>query len=152
MSMLFGAASQAGTSHSRFVADWRLPANLVGVWNITSKPVDCASGQLLPVPPIVGIIAFHAGGTSTEAAPTAAPRTPGLGTWSRTGFSSFAATAHVMNYDINGFSTGSLVVRREITVARDGGSFSATGRTTITDISGNQVQRCTVNEALRADD
>jgi hypothetical protein len=152
MTLLLTVASYAGNEQSRSFDDWRLPTALVGVWNITSKPVDCVSGQLLPVPPIIGMIAFHAGGTSTEAAPTATPRTPGLGTWFRTGLHGYTATAHVMNYDVNGFSTGSLVVRREISVAKNGGSFTATGRTTITDASGNEIQRCTVNSAVRADD
>jgi len=142
--------SQAGDSRSRS-DDWRAPADLVGVWNITSKPVDCTSGQPLPAPPIVGLIAFHAGGTSTEAAPSAAPRTPGLGTWFRTGHRTYNATAHIMNYDVSGLSTGSLVVRRDITVARDGASFTAVGKTTITDASGNQLQRCTLSDAVRAD-
>ncbi|HET9862253.1 MAG TPA: hypothetical protein VFP37_02335 [Steroidobacteraceae bacterium] len=150
--LLLGAASQASHSHGRQLDDCPGSGDLVGVWNITSQPVDCVSGQPLPAPPIVGMIAFHEGGTSTEAAPSATPRTPGLGTWFRTGQRSFTATAHVMNYDVSGISTGSLIVRREITVAKGGGKFTAKGRTTIVDASGNKIERCTSNEGVRADD
>jgi hypothetical protein len=152
VALLLGVASQAASAHRSQGDDRFAFGDLVGVWNITSKPVDCISGQALPVPPIVGIIAFHAGGTSTESAPTATPRTPGLGTWFRTGARSFAATAHVMNYDVNGFATGSLLIRREITVAKGGGTLTANGRTVITDASGNKIERCTSNEGVRTDD
>ena len=152
VALLTAAASQPTYSHPGHADDRSRPGDLVGVWNITSKPVDCASGQALPVPPIIGIIAFHEGGTSTEAAPTATPRTPGLGTWFRTGPRSFTATAHVMNYDVNGVSTGRLAIRRDITLAKGDGKFTARGKTTIVDASGNQVERCTTNEGVRADD
>lgn len=150
--LLLGAASHASHSHGRPFDDRPGSGDLVGVWNITSQPVDCTSGQPLPAPPIVGIIAFHEGGTSTEAAPSAAPRTPGLGTWFRTGQRSYTATAHIMNYDVSGISTGSLIVRRDITVAKGGGTFTAKGKTTIVDASGNKIERCTSNQGVRADD
>ena len=126
------------------------PDDLVGVWQISGQPVNCATGQALPVPPIAGIIAFHAGGTSTEAAASATPRTPGLGTWRRIGSRKFEASATVLNYDVNGFSTGSLIVRRTFTLSKDGKSLAGTGRTLITDASGIETLRCSLVEAVPA--
>jgi hypothetical protein len=123
---------------------------LVGVWHISGQPVNCQTGQPLPIPPITGIIAFHAGGTSTESGPSATPRTPGLGTWQRVGNRQFRAAATVLNFDVNGFSTGSVVVRRTVVLAEDGGSFTADTRTTITDASGVESLRCALAEAVRA--
>lgn len=125
-------------------------SDLVGVWRISGQPVNCQTRVPLPLPPIDGIIAFHAGGTSTEAGPSATPRTPGLGTWQRVKNRQFAAAATVLNYDVNGFSTGSLVVRRVITLAKDGASLTADTRTTITDASGVSVLRCADAIATRA--
>jgi hypothetical protein len=58
----------------------------------------------------------------------------------------------VLNFDVNGFSTGSLVVRRTIVLAEDGGSFTADTHTTITDASGVAILRCALAEAVRADE
>ncbi|HKU14082.1 MAG TPA: hypothetical protein VJQ52_06775 [Steroidobacteraceae bacterium] len=123
---------------------------LTGVWHISGQPINCATGQPLPVAPITGIIAFHAGGTSTESGPTATPRTPGLGTWERVGRHQFNAVATVLTFDVNGLPTGSLVVRRTITVEQGGDSFTAPTRTTITDASGIVTERCATAEAVRA--
>ena len=144
--LVLPAAGHAGDAESGSHA----PARLVGVWHISGQPVNCSTRQPLPVPPITGIIAFHAGGTSTESAPAATPRTPGLGTWNRVGHREFTAAATVLTFDVNGFSTGSLVVRRLITLARGGDSFAADTRTTITDASGVAVERCALAEAVRA--
>jgi hypothetical protein len=133
-------------------AESRVKARLVGVWHISGQPVNCQTRAPLPVPPITGIIAFHSGGTSTEAGPSATPRTPGLGTWRRTGKRQFTAAATVLNYDVNGLSTGSLVVRRVITLDEDGASFTAPTMTTITDASGVSVLRCADATATRAED
>ena len=149
---LLVAASASVTAGEDIVHRRDAPARLVGVWHISGQPVNCATGQSLPVPPITGIIAFHAGGTSTESAPSVTPRTPGLGTWQRVGGHQFKATATVLNFDVNGFSTGSLVVRRTITLVKEGSSFTAVTRTTITDASGVATQRCTLAEAVRAAD
>lgn len=127
-------------------------ARLVGVWHIAGQPVNCLTRVPLPVPPITGIIAFHAGGTSTEAGPTAMPTTPGLGTWHRVGKRQFAAAATVLTFDVNGFSTGSRVIRRLITLAADGESFAARTEITITDASGVPTLRCSEAAATRAAD
>ena len=80
------------------------------------------------------------------------PRTPGLGVWKKVGHRQFSASATVLTFDVNGLSSGSLVVRRTITVEKDGGSFKADTRTTITDASGTVILRCALADAVRAEE
>ena len=144
----WGTSALATNQHD-FGGIWAI-GRLVGVWHVTGQPVNCTTRVPLPVPAITGIMAFHAGGTSTEAAPSATPRTPGLGTWHWVGKRNFVAAATVLNYDINGLSTGSLVVRRKITLAPDGNSFTSANETTITDASGATFLRCADGTGTRA--
>lgn len=126
---------------------------LVGVWHIAGQPVNCLTRAPLPVPPIIGIIAFHAGGTSTEAGRPMATQTPaGLGTWHRVGRRQFAATATLLNFDVNGFPAGSRVIRRAITLTADGESFAARTDITVTDASGVPTGFCSEATATRAAD
>jgi hypothetical protein len=125
------------------------PSRLVGVWQITSQLLNCATGQPLPVAPFQALIAFHAGGTSTESAVSATPRTPGLGNWSRTGRNTYVGGAIVLVGDANGLPNGSIVVRRDITLSADGMSFVAATRSVVTDASGVATNRCALGTATR---
>jgi hypothetical protein len=71
------------------------PAPLEGTWNVVVTPYDCATGTPITVAAFKARLGFHAGGTMTETNfnPGFQPgqRSPGLGSWERTGPNAYHA-------------------------------------------------------------
>jgi len=92
-------AGQPTTAEANGMAFGRsqAPAPLEGTWVVTIRPIVCATGADLPVPPapspVVSLLTFAHGGTMTEA--TSNPtfglgrRSAGHGYWERTGRTSY---------------------------------------------------------------
>lgn len=95
----FALAAQplAATADGMAFGRSQAPAPLEGTWIVTIRPIVCATGADVPVPPapppVVSMLTFAHGGTMTEATsnPAFAPgqRGPGHGYWERTGRTSY---------------------------------------------------------------
>ena len=147
---LFGAVVQAN--------DAPAAANsLVGAWEVevtVREPVaDCSTAA--PVGfgpnPFPALNTFHQGGTVSETGSRWPPsnRSPGHGVWERIAGRDYAARVEFQIFDDNGFLSYFMDVRSEIRLARDGHTFSATGRLLFTDTSGNTVPFCHSMEGVR---
>lgn len=92
--LLLGSAATAmaqGVPVGRSAA----PAPLEGTWNVSVTPYNCSTGVPVTSATFRARLGFHAGGTMTETNFNSSfqpgQRSPGLGSWERTGPNSFRA-------------------------------------------------------------
>ena len=92
--LLLGAgatASAQGVPIGRSAA----PAALEGTWNVAVTPYACATGVPVPGSTFLSRVSFHGGGAMTETnfnpSFQTGQRSPGLGSWERTGPNSYRA-------------------------------------------------------------
>jgi hypothetical protein len=123
------------TSGARAGDDDRF-ASLEGAWIADVVIVACDTGAPTPAPPFQALVAFHDGGTLSEASGPSVRRTPSFGTWTRLGRRTYRAVSVLLTYDVNGFASGSQEIRRTIRLARDGASFTADTQTVGRDVNG----------------
>lgn len=116
---------------------------LQGTWHLTVTLHNCQTGAVLLTFP--SLLTFASGHTLIEvtSSPAFLPgqRTPGLGTWSRTGANSFSATsdAFILFPSVTsppGFKRG--VQRINQTIEVNGDNFAATASTQFFDANGVQ--------------
>lgn len=97
--MLLGTAS-AGAQNGMAYGRSEAPARLVGTWDVVITPYGCSSGEKFPS--FRSRLTFMAGGTMIETPfnPSfqAGQRSPGLGTWERTGRGSYRALFEAFIY------------------------------------------------------
>jgi hypothetical protein len=106
--MLLGTAS-AGAQNGMAYGRSQAPAPLEGTWDVEITPYNCTTGATFPF--FRSRLTFMAGGTMIETPfnPSfqAGQRSPGLGTWERTGRGSYRALFEAFIY----FSTSNTVPR-----------------------------------------
>jgi len=97
--MLLGTAS-AGAQNGMAYGRSQAPAPLEGTWDVVITPYNCTSGATFPS--FRSRLTFMAGGTMLESPfnPSFQPgqRSPGLGTWERTGRESYRALFEAFIY------------------------------------------------------
>lgn len=94
---------------------------LVGVWKVT---VDQAATPAGDPPPFESTLSYDEGHVVNEITSRMTGVSAGLGTWQRTGPSSFATTWHKYRFDSSGAYVGTTVVREAITI-QDADSYTA---------------------------
>jgi len=103
-------------------------ARLQGVWLTQVTIRDCVSGAAL-LGPFPGLITFQQGGTMAEIGPALpnSMRSPGHGTWRRTGRDTFEQALIFQRFDVTGIFLGTQVIRGNPQVAADSLTYKATG-------------------------
>jgi hypothetical protein len=107
-------------------------AKLVGSWLVT---VDRGPSM----PPLKSLQSYSRGGTVVEIANGgAAVRSPAHGAWKRIGNHAYGSTTVFFRYDpASGAFIGTLKLRHELELAKDGQSFSGVAVGELRDASGN---------------
>jgi hypothetical protein len=123
---------------------------LEGIWDSTVSPKDCASGAALG-PPFKALIVFRRGGTfDVDAMQGASPSGDVYGLWTRVGGTAYTANAVHLRYNPDGTYAGMNKVRRDLTLAGDGGSFTSALTVRVLDIDGNLLgEVCPTEAAVR---
>ena len=128
---------------------------LVGSWDVTVTPRDCATGDPAPFPPpFYGMQTYNLGGTMTES-DAGIPGNPikrvgGQGVWANTGGREYSLAWRVYNFNPDGSPAGKDVIRDVITLGKDGNSYSSTGTVEIYDPAGNLLLTgCATTAAAR---
>jgi hypothetical protein len=107
-------------------------ASIVGMWKFTftvdSMPID------------VGYAQWHSDGTEITNS-SRDPRTGNfcLGVWAKTGASTYKLNHQALNWDGAGHFVGPATIREEVTVSKDGNSFSGTFTIDLYDTNGNTI-------------
>jgi hypothetical protein len=128
----------------------RPASRIVGTWIANVTLIDCTTRQPSAAPGFRAIVAFHEGGTVSEASGPSVRRTPSYGTWRWRGRSSFEASSVLLTYDANGAAVGDQIISRVIEISGDGSRFVADTETTGRDLAGNvQFRGCARGEARR---
>jgi hypothetical protein len=121
------------------------PVSIVGLWRTTAT----SGGQVVDQ----GIDAWHADGTETLN--DTAPGHFCLGVWERTGPFSYKKYHPGFQFDPNGNLVGTVVIREQVVLARNGNSYSGTQTVDFFDLNGNNFLHLTAaitGQRLTADD
>lgn len=159
--MLLGTA--AAWAQGAPVGSSAAQAALQGTWNVTMTPYDCGTGATFPALNFLRTLAIHAGGTLSETNfnPTfqAGQRSSGLGTWERTGPTTYRALteAYIFFTSVVTPPTPPRYVRGfqridETINLLDANNYTGSGIVNFTDAQGNAgVSGCfnTVGERLQ---
>ncbi len=113
---------------------------IVGAWRLTVHHVDCVSGQATDDPfQVLG--SFFADGNVQEVPyGNQTIRTPGHGSWKKTGWRKFVSSAEFGLLDPNGLNFAYAVVDRMFDVAKDGQTATIRGRTRLFTLNDDLVQ------------
>ena len=126
--------------------------SIVGAWIANVTLLNCATGQPSAAPSFRAMVAFHAGGTLSEASGPSVRRTPSFGSWASDARGEYNAVSTLLTYDADGALSGTQEIRRTIRLSADGKQFVADTRTVATDASGNVTFRgCARGEARRVE-
>ena len=128
------------------------PYQLQGSWSVQVTLRDCDSGQQMG-PAFSSLATFSKGGTTTDttANPAFFPaeRSPGHGTWSKTGWRTYQASSTAF-ITLNGALAKTQVIRQEIKFGDLADQYSSNARVQFFDPSGNLlVTGCATAEAQR---
>ena len=125
---------------------------LVGAWETTITPRNCATGEQA-APPFPGVITFNDGGTIAEyGANTGTPfRTPGHGVWASSGGgSSYSMRFSFIPLTPAGAPVGRMRVSQDLELSRFSDESSSTGTFVLTNFSGVVLATgCTTSTAVR---
>lgn len=128
--------------------NWVGPASLEGAWLVTIRPYNCTTGvDITTVPPVVSYLLFGRKGTLTETTSSSAfepgQRSPGLGTWERTGRSTFRAVFRAwIQFDsvlTTRYKRGRQVVDQGIEFNDEGTAWTSNASVTFYDTTGQVV-------------
>ena len=132
---------------------------LVGVWMARVRPRNCATGEILPVPPAFAkafaLFTVHSGGTASEygigPGQTPATRSPGHGVWQREhGWNQYSYAFVFTRYDATGQFVGLTRVRSALVLDAGDDTFTAQSAVELLDADGNVIQTlCTTATATR---
>jgi hypothetical protein len=127
------------------------PPGIVGTWTVQVTLRNCATGDPLPGPPTNALVTFHGDNTLSEAGAATAfapgQRTPGHGSWTRTGPRRFAQQMiNLIVFDTPanlpaspGFSAGWQTVTHEVELV-DRDHFSSSGTNAFFRLDGTQYR------------
>jgi len=126
---------------------------LVGSWDVTVTPRDCATGDPAPFPPAFSAVqTYNQGGTMLA---SVLP-TPGIlsldgqGVWSHRKGRQYSVAFRFVNFNPDGTPAGRNVIRDIVTLALDSKTYTSTGTVDILDSSGNLILRgCATTSATR---
>ena len=128
---------------------------LVGSWDVTVTPRDCATGNPVPFPPpFYGMQTYNLGGTMVEsdAGIPGAPitRVGGQGVWTHLRGREYAVAFRVVKFNPDGSPAGKDVIRDVISLGWGGDTYTSTGTIQIFDPAGNLVLTgCATTKATR---
>lgn len=132
--------------------------SIVGSWEVTvtvrQHDEDCANATPLggtSPNPFPALNTYHKGGTLSETGSRSPPsmRSPGHGIWERTGRDTFASRMRFQGFDVNGLLFTNMDIRSDITLARDGMTFSAVSRFAFSFVDGPTLPFCATMEGVR---
>jgi hypothetical protein len=117
---------------------------LVGSWDVTVTPRDCATGNPAPFPPpFYGLQTYHQGGTMTESDPgnLGAPTTNvgGQGVWSHLRAREYSVAFRIARFNPDGSAAGKDVIRDVISLGWGGNTYTSTGTIEIFNPAGIRV-------------
>lgn len=125
---------------------------LVGAWETTVTPRNCATGEQIG-PPFQGVSTYNAGGTMAEfgANPAAPFRTPGHGVWvSNLGSSTYSMKFSFLPLTPAGAPIGRMRITQEIELSRFSDEFTSSGGFVLTNFAGVVLATgCTTATAVR---
>lgn len=129
---------------------------LVGSWDVTVTPRDCATGNTLPFPPsFSGMQTYNLGGTMIESDPVNVGSSPtthigGQGVWSHSGGREYTLAFRVAEFNPDGSYAGKSVIRDVILLGRDGNTYTSAGSVEIYNAAGILVfTGCATTAATR---
>ena len=137
---------------------WREVDRIEGTWNVTVTITLCDSSGLptdTPVPgisPIDAMALFAANGTFHDTnATNPALRSPGFGTWRRTGHRTYEFAFKFFRFNPAIGVIGPQIVRHTVVLARDGKSYTSRGTAEFFDAANNPapVTGCSTSTATR---
>ena len=159
--LLLGAA--AVQAQGAPVGSSAAQAPLQGTWNVTMTPYDCGTGATFPAVSFLRTLAIHAGGTLSETNfnPTfqAGQRSSGLGSWERTGPTTYRALTEAYIFFTSvvtpptppRYARGVQRIDETINLL-DANNYTGSGIVNFTDVQGNPgISGCfnTVGERLQ---
>jgi hypothetical protein len=134
-----GPGNQSGTSSLD-------GATLVGVWRTQVRPLDCDTGEPVPVPVRQGhgLFTFHEGGTASEygIGPGQSPslRSPGHGVWRRVhGWQEYEYAFEFTRHDASGAFEGSSRVTSALVLDASGDAWTSRSQVNVFDASGTLI-------------
>lgn len=115
---------------------WR---TLEGSWNNQVTIRNCQTGQAIRA--FAGLLTFHQGGTLSETAAGSSPalRSPGHGTWRRTGWRRYEGKFTLLRFNPDGTFAGTQKTTQNIELDQSGNGFNDTATLQIFDANGNQI-------------
>jgi hypothetical protein len=127
-SQLLVSGQEKGRSHLR---------DLVGTWQTSVTPRDCATGLPIPIPPFPGILTFNQGGTMTG---TSSAVSSTFGIWrAERGWSEYSFKSVSFRYDPAGTILGTRTIMQHVTLEEEGVAFNSTGAFEDADLNGGIV-------------
>jgi hypothetical protein len=126
----------AGAVSLRAAQDDAKSPKIEGAWLLHIAAVSCQTGAQLGS--FSSLYAFAAGGALTNTTNGAAPasRTPGLGTWERTGSHTFKAVSMTFLFSSGGVWTGTQKIANSFEISHDGDELTGTITVEIFNTSG----------------
>jgi hypothetical protein len=123
---------------------------LEGSWNIQVTGRNCQTGEAIRTFP--SMFTFMRGGTMTEWGSGNPPATRGLGhgVWSFDAAGRFASAFQFFRFNADGTLAGRQIVRQQIELGEDGGSFTSSATAQVFDAAGNVIAvNCSTGVATR---
>jgi hypothetical protein len=136
LSLLFGAAfirnasARSGQGESL--------ETLSGTWKTTVTLTNCQTGAPLPIPPFPALNTFETNGTMLETGARSLFRSPGHGTWERTGHNEFRKHWIFFRFAPDGSYIGTQEITGSVRLTSPD-AFTADGAVTLRDADGNVV-------------
>jgi hypothetical protein len=119
---------------------------LVGVWKTQVRPLNCDTGEPIPVPVLQGhgLFTFHEGGTASEygIGPGQSPslRSPGHGVWRRThGWQDYEYSFVFTRHDASGAFAGNSKVTSHLVLDPSGDAWTSNSQVEVFDAAGNLI-------------
>jgi hypothetical protein len=146
-----GQQSTAAQSKAESASLDQSANRLVGAWETTVTPVNCATGEQA-APAFHGVITFNEGGTVAEfgANPATPYRTPGHGIWVSNGGSSYSMKFSFLPLTPAGVPVGRLRVTQNMELGRFSDESTSSGGFVLTNFAGVVLGTgCTTSVAVR---
>src|SRR5205823_4691873 len=111
---------------------------LSGTWRTTVTLTNCQTGEPLPIPTFPALNTFETNGTMLETGARSRFRSPGHGTWERTGHNEFRKHWIFFRFAPDGSYIGTQEVAGTVRLTSPD-AFTADGAVTLRDVDGNVV-------------
>ena len=132
---------------------WTTLDRIEGVWLAKVTLTNCATGDALPFPgakfDAMGLFGAHGALHNTDQN-NPALKSDNFGYWERTGRYTYRFAFRFFRFDSTGLLIGSQIVRHNLRLARDGLSYSSSGKAEFYDVSGIRLpDGCSKSTATR---